>query len=181
MIILVVMNELNNDILDSIFLFLTQIKDIRSFIEVNKGINARYKDKIEKYKIKLYANKDYLLFYKYLNQYQYDKEFMSQLIARVFMNVPKFRPSPAVEMYDLRYIFELMFKGYALDKDQVKDYNVHLYIHFYHKIMDCLDVDRQKTIQKIEKSSYLFSLKQNPKINKIKNNTNFKWISIRKD
>ena len=58
------MNELSDDILDSIFLCIKEIKDIRSFIGVNKRFNEGYKDRINKYKIFLFINKDYLNFYK---------------------------------------------------------------------------------------------------------------------
>ena len=176
------MNELNDDLLDLIFLSVTIVKDIRSFISVNKRMNIRYKDEIEKYKLKIYVNQDYLSFYEYLYRYSYGESFMDQIIAKAFMNIPKIWPSPVVEMYDLRYIFELMCKGYALESEEIKNYNIHFYIHFYHKIKECLDSDRKKTIQNIEKDSYLFSLKQDPKIkSSSKNGSNFQWISIHKD
>ena len=49
------------------------------------------------------------------------------------------------------------------------------------KIKDCLDQDRAKTLAKIEKCSYLFSLKQNPKIKyNHRNSEDFIWISLYK-
>ena len=175
------MNDLDDDSIDIIFSNVKRVKDIRSFIMINKRFNERYKDKIDKYRLKVYANKDYPLFYEYLQKYTYTKEFMDEVIARVFMNIPKMRPSPVVEMYDLRYIFELMFKGYALNGSEIKDFNFHFYIHFYDKIKDCLDQDRKKTLEKIEKCSYLFSLKQNPKIkHNSRNSDDFIWISLNK-
>ena len=177
-----IMNELNQDVLDSIFLYLKNIRDIRSFIGINKRLNERYKTEIIKYKIKLYTNTDYLLFYDFLNRYQYEPEFIDEVIAKAFICVPKFWPSAVVEMYDLRFIFELMFQGYALNKEQIKNYNPHLYIHFYNKIRECLDSNRSKTLENIEQSSYLFSLRQNPRIKQtMKNGPNFTWISILKD
>ena len=130
---------------------------------------------------KVYTNKDYPLFYEYLQKYSYKKEFMDEVIARTFMNIPKIWASRAVEMYDLRYIFELMFKGYALNRDEIKDLNRHFYNHFYQKIRDCLDPDRSKTLSNIEKCSYLFSLKQDPRMkHNHRNSEDFIWISIYK-
>ena len=57
------MNELNDDNVDIIFSNVKRVKDIRSFIMINKRLNERYRDKIDKYRLKVYANKDYPLLY----------------------------------------------------------------------------------------------------------------------
>ena len=91
------------------------------------------------------------------------------------MNIPIIKDSKAYGIYDLRYIFELLYAGYEIKTDDIKIYNVHFYIHFYDKIMKCIVYNnREKTIKNIEKCSYLTSLKQNPKFKKQKN-----WISIK--
>ena len=72
------------------------------------------KDEIEKFKLKIYVNQDYLSFYEYLYRYSYGESFMDQIIAKAFMNIPKIWPSPVVEMYDLRYIFELIQNNFSL-------------------------------------------------------------------
>ena len=103
---------------------------------------------------------------------------MNKIIIKSFMNIPQVWNSSVSCMYDLRYIFELIYKGYGLETDDIKIYNLHFYIHFYKKIIDCIENDREKTIKNIEKCPYLFTLKQNPKFRTTKNGLNFKWISI---
>ena len=165
------MNELSDDILDTIFLCIKEMKDIRSFIGVNKRFNERYKEKIEKYKIFLFINKDYLNFYKVLHENNYSDEYMNLIVVKAFMNIPTVRYK-VVDFYDLRYVFELMFLGYGLHSNNIKLYNIHFYIHFYHKIKKCLKENREDTLYEIEKSSYLFTLKQSS--NKIGDS----WVSL---
>ena len=155
------MNELSDDILDSIFLCIKEIKDIRSFIGVNKRFNERYKERINKYKLILYVNQDYLNFYEILhkNNYTRDRNYIEKIIVKAFMNIPTIRYK-VVDFYDLRYVFELMFLGYGLQSEDIKLYNIHFYIHFYDKIKKCLKFNREDTLNEIEKSSYLFTLKQ---------------------
>ncbi len=167
------MNELSDDILDSIFLCIKEIKDIRSFIGVNKRFNERYKERINKYKLILYVNQDYLNFYEILhkNNYTRDRNYIEKIIVKAFMNIPTIRYK-VVDFYDLRYVFELMFLGYGLQSEDIKLYNIHFYIHFYDKIKKCLKFNREDTLNEIEKSSYLFTLKQSS--NKIGKT----WVSL---
>ena len=87
------------------------------------------------------------------------------------MNIPTIRYK-VVDFYDLRYVFELMFLGYGLQSEDIKLYNIHFYIHFYDKIKKCLKENRGKTLDEIEGSSYLFTLKQSS--NKIGET----WVSL---
>ena len=167
------MNELSDDILDTIFLCIKEMKDIRSFIGVNKRFNERYKERINKYKLILYVNQDYLNFYEILhkNNYTRDRNYIEKIIVKAFMNIPTIRYK-VVDFYDLRYVFELMFLGYGLQSEDIKLYNIHFYIHFYDKIKKCLKFNREDTLNEIEKSSYLFTLKQSS--NKIGKT----WVSL---
>jgi len=100
---------------------------------------------------------------------------MNKIIIKAFMNIPKIKPSLVVEMYDLRYIFELIYNNYNIKDEDIKRYNPHFYIHFYKKIKNCIiNNDRKLTLERIENDSYLYSLKQN----KFKNNK--EWITIQK-
>ena len=152
-------------------------KEKYNLIRVNKDLYHLLFDDYNKYKLIKYVNHDYLKYYELLNNYDYkkDKEFMNLIIVKAFMNIPKLKPSLVVEMYDLRYIFELLYNGYCPKGSDIKIYNPHFYIHFYSKMKDCIVNDRKITLSNIEKNSYLYSLKQN----KFKNNED--WISIQKD
>ena len=167
----------NIDILYNIYINLP-IRERIQFIKTNKFLYENFKKEIQKYKLKSYANKDYINFYYTLKDNTYDdhyeKIYMNEIIARCFMYIPNIWASQNCGVYDLRFIFELMFKGYDPGKE-VKRYNVHFYIHFYKRIKDCLSDSREETLAKIETDSYLFSLKQNPKFRTDRNGKDFKW------
>tara|TARA_Y100001970_G_C14143233_1_gene808372 strand:+ start:826 stop:1341 length:516 start_codon:yes stop_codon:yes gene_type:complete len=171
------MNILSFDTIDIIFDYLDP-KLKYYFTLLNHLFYEHFNIKIQKYKLLNYINKDYLNFYKTLNENNYttDIQFIDKVIAKTFMNIPTIRPSKVVEMYDLRFVFELIFNGYCPNDSDIKLYNVHFYIHFYQRIKQCIVNNRQVTINNIEKDSYLFSLKQN---SKFKDDSN--WISIYKE
>ena len=172
---------LNIDIIEKIYNYL-DINDKFNFILCNKTC-YKLNNNIQKYKLIFYLNNDYENFYKYLNEYNYENEirFINKIIGRTFINIPRIKPTRIIEMYDLRFIFELLYNGYCPTKDEIKRLNIHFYIHFYSKIKDSIILNNRKlTIDNIEKDAYLFSLKQEPKIKEeIKKEIN--WISIHKE
>ena len=152
-------------------------KDKYNFIRINKDTYSLLSDDYKKYNLINYVNNDYLKYYELLNNHDYknDPDFINLVIVKAFMNIPKLQPSLVVEMYDLRYVFELIYNNYCLNDKDIRLYNIHFYIHFYKKIKHCIiNNDRKLTLSNIEKDSYLYSLKQN----KFKNNKD--WISIQK-
>jgi len=175
------MNILNFDTIDLIFNFLDP-RTKCNFILLNHLFYNNFYPKIQKYKLINYINEDYLNFYQTLNENNYtnDIQFINKVIAKTFMNIPTISPSKVVEMYDLRFVFELLYSGYCPTDSDIKIYNVHFYIHFYSKIKNCIILNNRKlTIKNIEKDSYLFSLKQEPRLkDEIKNKLN--WTSIHK-
>jgi len=172
------LNLLSDDLLELILFNLIDIKDKRNLCIINKVFYEKFKPKIQKYKLIVYLNEDYLNFYTTLNKNNYssDIDFMNKLVIKSFMNIPTVKHSNICSMYDLRYIFELMFKGYGLETTDIKVYNIHFYIHFYKKIVDCISKDRMKTLSKLDKSPYLFSLKYSPNFKHVRNGG--KWISL---
>lgn len=177
------MNDLTCDLIILIMKNIVNIGDKKNLMIINKEYYKILKKQIEKYKIIKYLNYDYSNFYKILTENHYDLKYksdidiLSKVIVKSFMNIPIINDSKVYGIYDLRYIFELLYAGYEIKTDDIKIYNVHFYIHFYDKIMKCIVYNnRQKTIENINKCSYLTSLKQNPKFKNQK-----KWISIKKD
>ena len=170
----------NKDILEFIFINLP-IRERIKFIETNKFCYENFKKEIQKYKLILYANKDYINFYHTLNDYKYEdyyeKLYIDKIVARCFMYIPNVWATQTCGMYDLRFIFELIFNGYDPEKE-VKKYNIHFYIHFYKRIKDYLSDSREKTLLGLEKDSYLFSLKKHPKFRTDRNGKNFQWHSL---
>ena len=181
------MDRLPDDIFIIIFDELEIISDKNNLSQISGFSYKLLNSKIQKYKLIYFLNNDYAAFYDTLNKYNYtlnkyrnnktDIDFINKVIVKSFMNLPLIRSSKICSMYDLRYVFEILYKGYKLETDDIKIYNLHFYIHFYSKIMNCIDKDRSKTIENIEKNSYLFSLKQNPNFGRGSSNG---WISIRK-
>ena len=158
------------------------ISDKKNFMIINKEYYKILKKQIEKYKIIKYLNNDYSNFNKILTENNYDFRYksdidiLSKVIVKSFMNIPIINDSKVYGIYDLRYIFELLYAGYEIKTDDIKIYNIHFYIHFYDKIMKCIVYNnREKTIENIERCPYLTSLKQNPKF---KNQD--KWTTIKK-
>jgi len=178
------MNNLNDDIIIKIMNNLEYIKNKHNLSLVNKEYNSLITPEIEKYKLIKYLNNDYLKFYEKLNNEFYfrdkcDFKFMNKVVARAFMNIPTVKSSRVCSMYDLRFIFELMYNGYGLDSDDIKIYNPECHYNYYSKIKMCIIRDnRDKTIENIEKCAYLFTLKQNPKFHESIEHVFDRWISI---
>ena len=174
------MDILNEDILLKIF-EQSNSKEKKRLCEVNKDFNELFTPRLQKYKLITFLNLDYLQFYNYLNKYDYSKDitYIGNIIVRAFMNIPTVWASHRCGMYDLRFVFELMYKGYIIERDHVKIYNLHFYIHFYNKIRDCISSTREQTLLNIEGCPYLFSLKRTPMFRKTtKNGVNFHWVPL---
>ena len=174
------MNNLTYDLVILIMKNIEIIRDKNNFMIINKEYYKILKKQIEKYKIIKYLNNDYSNFNKILTENHYDFRYksdidiLSKVIVKSFMNIPIINDSKVYGIYDLRYIFELLYAGYEIKTDDIKIYNIHFYIHFYDKIMKCIVYsNREKTIKNIERCPYLISLKQNPKFRNIKD-----WVSI---
>ena len=174
------MKQLDENSIIKIMNNLELVKDKYNLALVNKEYSLIIIPIIQKYKILKYVNNDYLNFYKVLTEnhydfmYKSDTDILSKVIIKSFMNIPIINDSKVYGIYDLRFIFELLYAGYEIKTDDIKIYNVHFYIHFYDKIMKCIVYkDRKGTIKNIDKCSYLKSLKINPKFKNQKN-----WISI---
>ena len=175
------MDELSNDILLLIFDSLYEIKDKKTMTELNKFYNYLLSPSLRKFKLIKYLNNDYLKFYECLNSNNYSRDiiFMGKVVIKSFMNIPTIWVRRSCSMYDLRFIFELMMKGYGLDTNDIKIYNLHFYIHFYSRIKKCIANTRKETLSNIDKCAYLFSLRKNPKFRKTsKNGPEFEWVSL---
>jgi len=175
------MDELSNDILLLIFDSLYEIKDKKTMTELNKFYNYLLSPSLRKFKLIKYLNNDYLKFYECLNSNNYSRDiiFMGKVVIKSFMNIPTIWVRRSCSMYDLRFIFELMMKGYGLDTNDIKIYNLHFYIHFYKRIINCIGDTRGETLVNIERCPYLFTLRRNPKFGDTsRNGVNFEWNSL---
>ena len=111
----------NIDILYNIYINLP-IRERIEFIKTNKFLYENFKKGIQKYKLKSYANKDYVNFYYTLkdNTYEdyYEKIYMNKIITKCFMCIPVIQALHSCGMYDLRFIFELIF-----NRKRIRDLN----------------------------------------------------------
>ena len=173
---------LNDDMLIVLFLRIKFIKDKNNFLQINKYNYRLLKERINKYRLIYYLHNDYLNFYNLLQteDYSKDKYFIDTVISRAFMRVPILEVSKVCSMYDLRFVFELMYNGYGLDAKEIKLISLpRFYVHFYNVIFNCLSTSREETLKNISKSKFLFSLQQQPKFcESIRSKKNFRWDSI---
>ena len=175
-------SELNDDLIILIFERLLSIKGKKNLLVINKRNYQLLIQLFEKYKLLYYLNNDYPKFYNLLKTVDYSSynHFMDQVIAKAFMKIPIINVSKVCSMYDLRFIFELMFHGYGLESKEIKNITIqHFYIHFYNIILRCLTDDRKTTINNIGKSKFLFTLQKNPKFcDSVRSKKNFIWHSL---
>ena len=72
----------------------------------------------------------------------------SELLLKISIdNIPLLRMNPAIYLYDLKYIFELLFinQDHLLEDKDIESINKHFYIHYYDHLKQCLHKDRYIT------------------------------------
>lgn len=182
------MDKLSEESFIKILLNINSINDKKNLIITNKYFYNIGKKELKKYRIFKYVNEDYSNFYKILKKdnfdlsYSADMNIIDKTIIRSLMNIPIIYKTKYCGMYDLRFIFELLYFGYKIETNNIKIYNNHFYIHFYHKIEKCIiKNNRKNTIKNIEKCPYLFSLKQKPAFSSEVIKKDFGWVSIYKE
>jgi hypothetical protein len=176
------MDDISDEISINIYEKIDEIKDKHNMIQVNKYFNNLFQDDFNKYYVKKLLNTDYLEFYKYLNKYDYEMDFLNNLLIKATEDIHTVWSQYVSGTYDLRYIFELMYKGCIL-KDNIEtmyqgsiikvnitsysDIRVNndtrnFYKNFYKHILQSIVYnDRQATLFNIEHSSVMLSaLKQ---------------------
>ena len=100
---------LTHDIIDIIFHKL-DYNDMVNFSYINSETLEKYRDTI-KYKIFDYINEDYKLFYRCIRRYNYTGNDMIKLSHRAIHEIKIIWGSCMTGSYDLRYLFELIYKG----------------------------------------------------------------------
>ena len=150
------------DIIDLIMKKLN-LKSKIKFSQINQEIYNDYKNKLIKYKIYNLINHDYLEFYQYLYNNHFTSPEINELLIISIQNIPNVYKNNICGFYDLKYIFELLFinQNHLLPDNEIKKINPHFFIHFYHKLIKCLDKNRENYKNNIEKSKYLISLHRN--------------------
>jgi hypothetical protein len=189
------MDEISDEISINIYEKIYKVKDKHNMIQVNKYFNNLFQDDFNKYYVKKLLNTDfnkyyvkkllntdYLEFYKYLNKYDYEMDYLNTLLINATEDIHTVWSQYVSGTYDLRYIFELMYKGCVL-KDNIEtmyqgsiikvnitsysDRRVNndtrnIYKNFYkHIVQSIVYNDRHATLFNIEHSGVMLSaLKQ---------------------
>ena len=171
------------DIIDIIYKKIPKLKDKENFYKVNKSFYKNYHEKTKMYYLEVYLNIDYLKFYNLLNKYDYEKVDMKYLEKICFESF-KYLNSYAYiylgntqKFGDYRFIFELLFKYDIITKYMIEQNYPHFYTHFYPFLeKSIVKNNRKKTIDNINNSDMLFSLKRKFIPNSKKNST--QWIHL---
>ena len=176
------MDDISDEISINIYEKIYKVKDKHNMIQVNKYFNNLFQDDFNKYYVKKLLNTDYLEFYKYLNKYDYEMDYLNKLLINATEDIHTVWSQYVSGTYDLRYIFELMYKGCTLKDNietmyqgsiikvnitsysdiRVNNDTINFYKNFYkHIVQSIVYNDRQATLFNIEHSSGMLSaLKQ---------------------
>ena len=139
------MNNLPFDLINTIYLQLI-VFDKFNFIKLNKQIYKYFKIEIKKYKIFIHLNNNYQLFYYFLQNNTYLYNELVLLFKRSIIDMPHVSRSNLFSFYDMRYIYELLqFNKSIGDNKLIQKYNNHFYVHFYNRLLSCIDGNRKKS------------------------------------
>ena len=153
------MNQLPNEIINNIYNIFDKLKDKSYFIQINKNTNKLLQYDFNKLYIEETLNNDYLQFYKLLNKYDYDMDYLNSLLIKTTEKILTVWGNRSCGFYDMRFIFELMYKG-CIQSSYINHTAKHFYRYFYNDIKNCIVYnDRQITLINIENSKNLLSLK----------------------
>ena len=153
------MNQLPNEIINIIYNIFDKLKDKNYFIQINKNTNNLLQEDFNKLYFEKTLNNDYLQFYKLLNKYDYDMDYLNYLLIKATEKILTVWGNRSCGFYDMRFIFELMYKG-CIQSSYINHTAKHFYRHFYNNIKNCIVYnDRQTTLINIENSRNLLSLK----------------------
>ena len=127
-----------------------------TFTHINNYTYTNFRN-ITKYKIFKFINTNYKLYKKYINIYQYDNQEINNIGLLSAINVPEIN-CVINNYYDLRYLFEALYKKSVINLDLVENKIVKYLISL---IENCISFDRFQTIYKINNNIALYSLHYN--------------------
>lgn len=154
---------IDDNILFIIFRKLSFIDMIR-FSHVNKlTYNIFYND--NKNLIHNYINYDYKRFYALLNMYKYDVDEITQIGLQSIMNMRTIMTDNNKIYYDLRYLFELVNKGFIVTTElDNTGLDKKVILIMFKAMKRCISFSRYETIMKIYNEPILYSLRRNIQI-----------------
>ena len=159
-----------HEIIDIIFQNMDYLNK-KNFILINKYLYKKYNKKIHFYRLDIYLNNDYKKFYLLLNYHDYkeDKIYLEKVLNLSINNLQTVWKNDNNGYFDLRFLFELIYKHKRLIKNlEFKNpykHNNHIIIAIINTIILSIKSTRKETLNEINNNSYLSSLKNdfNPK------------------
>lgn len=149
--------ELNKIFLsDNIIYYIYEKIDIYNlvnFSHINKYTYEKFKI-YNKYKIFTFINTNYKLFKQYLNIYKYSNDEINNIGLLTAINLPEVDCS-IYNYYDLRYLFEALYKKSVINLDLVESKITKYLIKLIEK---SISFDRFQTIYNVNNNIALYSL-----------------------
>jgi len=173
---------LNYDIMKCILDKINNFDEKINFCKVNKELYSSNYKKIMKKKIKEYIYKDYTIFFRFLNRFNYNENELNELLRYTLINfsLPTIWIDRTNGLYDLRFLFEifLLNNNILQDKEIEKLHNT-FYNTFYFPLKNAIVINNRKESKlNLQKISFLKTLHNNihPYRKKNKESINFKKI-----
>ena len=158
---------INDNILFIIFRNLSFIDMIRFSHVNNLTYNIFYNN--NKSLIYNYINDDYNRFYSLLNMYKYEVDEISQMGLQSIMNMKTIMTNNDKIYYDLRYLFELVNKGFTVTTEfNNSSLDKKVILIMIKAMKRCISFSRNETIMKIYNEPILYSLRRNINIKRPK-------------
>ena len=154
----------------------------KKIVLINKYLYKKYNKKIYFYRLDKYLNNNYIKFYKLLNKYNYneDKKYLEKILNLSVKNINTVWRNDNNGYYDLRYLFELIYKYLEiinyLKLNGTYNHNNHIIVKIINTIILCIKSTRKETLNEINNNSWLLSLKNDFNPNSTKNKK--LWINL---
>ena len=108
-----------------------------------------------------YINYDYKRFYGLLNMYKYDVNEITKMGITSMANMETIMTDNDKIYYDLRYLFELVNKGFNYTDNNYKNSDKKVILIMIKAMKRCISFSRFETIMKIYNEPILYSLRRN--------------------
>lgn len=108
-----------------------------------------------------YINYDYNRFYALLNMYKYDVNEITKMGITSMANMETIMTDNDKIYYDLRYLFELVNKGFNYTDNNYKNSDKKVILIMIKAMKRCISFSRFETIMKIYNEPILYSLRRN--------------------
>ena len=150
-----------DDLIELIYLKIDprRTHDRLNLIKTNRHLYKKYYNTVVKMNIHKTLNRDYLGFFRFLNTFSYSNKEKSILLKGALKNTPVVWDNETCGIWDLRYIFELMYNGAYVDIQTKLSINQSVTGTMCGRITRCIfPGNRYKTMEALDRDDHLQSL-----------------------